>query len=107
MEELDWTYEYSSKCIDVVAAILEILQQIEGSMLYEVNEIINTDHRSCIFDINLEGYFNDQISELDNINKTLLDLNRILYREKFKEYVEEQLNTILIEEALKECQNGG
>jgi len=39
------------------------MEYVEGSLLNECNEIIFTDHRSYIVDINFEDYFEDQLSE--------------------------------------------
>jgi len=31
-----------------------LIEFVEGSKLYEINDIINTDHRSYIIDLNIE-----------------------------------------------------
>ena len=50
----------------------------------------------------MERYFNRKLSEQDEINKSILDPSRKSYRKKFKEYIEEQLDFILIEETIYE-----
>ena len=41
-----------------------------------MNEIIDMDYRSYVIDINLEGYFNEEVSEWDKINKSILDSSK-------------------------------
>ena len=40
--------------IDSIAVIPELLECIEGSKLYEMHKIIDTDHRAFVVDMNLE-----------------------------------------------------
>ena len=41
---MDHTHSRGTKCIDSIAATPNIRKHIEGSKLFETNEIINTDH---------------------------------------------------------------
>ena len=60
--QMDNTEERGLKPIDTIAASYGISEYVEGSKLIECNDIIFTDHRSYIIDINIKDYFNDQLS---------------------------------------------
>ena len=47
-------------------------------------------------------YFNEEFSEQDKINKGMLNPNKRTYWEKFKEFTEELLDAILIEDTIFE-----
>ena len=53
IKELDHTYNRETKCIYLIVATLKIIKNKEGSVVFEANEIMNTDHRELIVDINL------------------------------------------------------
>ena len=54
--------------------------------MVESNEIIITDHRAYIVDINIEEYFNETFSKWDIINKRILHPSR---RSHYKQFVVE------------------
>jgi len=54
---MDLTQKRGSKSIDSVAVLENLMTYIEGYKLLETNEVISTDHRLFIIDINLEDYF--------------------------------------------------
>ena len=56
--------------------------------------------------MNLEGYFSEELSEQDKINKSILNLSRKSHREMFRELVEKQLDIVPIESAIIEILNG-
>ena len=47
------------KVIDLIAVSEGLIEFVEGSKLIHHNEIIFSDHRAYIIDINIEEYFND------------------------------------------------
>ena len=57
LDEMDNTYRDGSKCIDTIAASESILSFVEGCRLYEINEILDTDHHRYVVDIDLKEYF--------------------------------------------------
>jgi len=65
--------------------------------LYEINKILDTDHRGYIVDVNLIVYFDQEFSSWDQINKSLLDPGKRSYREKFEELIEKTLDSMDIE----------
>ena len=101
LNRLDYTYQDGVKCIDTIAASDNILQCIEGLKLLEINEIIDTNHQSYIVDVNMEHYFSKEFSEWDIIDRYLLNSSRHSYKEAFKEYADEILDQIPIEEAVE------
>ena len=72
-----------------VATTKGLIQFIKGFLLLEWNEVIITNYRSYIIDINLEEYFQDQFTKWDEINKIILNLSRKSYHIKFVKYIEE------------------
>ena len=97
---LDSTHAVESKYIDSIAMSYDLLEFVKGCRLYEINEIINTDYRSYIIDLNIEKYFEIEIGSLDKINYRIIDPKKRTHREKFNEYAEELLNNIVIETRL-------
>ena len=63
LNEIDHTYSRVTKHIDSIAATPNARKHIERRSLHGTNEIINTDHRSCVIDINLEECFLEEFSE--------------------------------------------
>ena len=61
----DYTHKMGSKQIDAVLVTSELIQAIVGCKLTDFNDIINTDHRGFIFDINIKDYFDVDSSKYD------------------------------------------
>ena len=85
---LDSTYTNESKIIDSTAMTVNLLDFVEGSILIETNEIITSNHRGYIIDMNLEDYFNKTLIIINKINHQILNLSRKSYKEKFNEKLE-------------------
>ena len=102
-KEMDKTFINGSNPIDTIAASEGIMKNIEGSKLISHTEIVPTDYRAYVADINLEDYFNDECSPWENINHVTLDPARKSYRTKFFEEVEEQLDRTQIENLIENC----
>ena len=96
-DERDNTHVTGSKQIDAVLATDGIVQSIKGSLLVEVNEIIENDHRGFIFDIDIQEYFSINASKYDRYDHVTIDPSRRSHRVKFQlkldEYIE-QLNLV-------------
>ena len=58
------TYQNSNKYIDIIVAIQGIVLNIASSAIIDYNEIILTDYRGFIINIELEQYFNMISSEI-------------------------------------------
>jgi len=56
-ENRDSTYQYRSNCIDIIAASTNLLEFIDGYSIVDFNQIIITDHRGFLVDVNLEDFF--------------------------------------------------
>ena len=90
----DNTYVIGSKCIDFVAVSSEIINKIEECKLIIYNQIIYSDYRGYLFNINLERYFKMSLFDIDRVNSSQLDSRRLLHRETFVKKVEEYLQVI-------------
>ena len=97
LDKMDNTYIDGSKCIDTITASESILSFVEGCRLYEINKILDTDHRGYIVDVNLIVYFDQEFRSWDQINKSLLDPGKRSYREKFEELIDKTLDSMDIE----------
>ena len=49
---LDYTYQDRLKCIDSIVATPNIMRYVEGSKLFEIDVIVDTDHRSYVINVN-------------------------------------------------------
>ena len=54
LQRIDQTYKTGPKSINSIATSLNIMKYVEGYHLLEVNEIIISNHRSYLVDVNLE-----------------------------------------------------
>ena len=68
------------KCINSIAVTPNLKKHIEGRILFETNEISNTDDRLHVIDVNLEAYFQEEFSTWDKFEKGFLDLNKRTHR---------------------------
>ena len=102
---MDKIYSKKSKYIDSIAAIQNLLDFIEESSLLETNEVILTNYRAFVIDINLESYFEDDTSTWDQINRCQLNLVCRSYKRKFTELLEKKLDIINIEDELCQAMN--
>ena len=62
IEDLDNTNTNGKHTIDSIAASSAISEYIEGCQVVQHNEIVYSDHRGYMVDMNFEGYFNDHLS---------------------------------------------
>ena len=62
INKLDNTYKNRKKYIDTIATLDNIMSFAEGCTLCKTNEIIDTDHRRHIVDIDLNAYFDEDFS---------------------------------------------
>ena len=100
-EEMDKTYVHGSNPIDTIAMSEGLLEYVEGSKLLSHNEIVNTDHRAYVVDVNLEGYFEDEMSSWDDVNHTTLNPSKKSHRIKFVNELEDQLDRHQIENIIE------
>ena len=82
---LDFIHTNGSKIIDSIAMTVNLLDFAEGSILIETNEIIPSDYRGYIVDVNLEDYFDKTLTIINKINHQILNPSRKSHKEKFKE----------------------
>ena len=95
---MDSIHINSSKCIDSIAIMVNLLDYIEGSILLESYELIPLDHHRYIIDLNLEDYFEDALTIVEKISYKMINLSSIIHREKFKEAVEKRMEVMNFEQ---------
>jgi len=88
-DKIDSTYKHGSKQIDSIAATNGIMNYIEGCRLMNYNEIVESDHRVFIVDMDIEEYFKDEFSGWDNINRVMINPARKSHQQKFNKVIEQ------------------
>jgi len=101
LNDLDPTNIKGIKPIDSIAVTSGIMKFVEGVKLLDNNDVVISDHRAYVMDLNVEEYFQDQFSSWDTINKVVLNPSRKSYRSIFFEELESQLNIYDIEGILE------
>ena len=87
----DNTQESGVKQIDAVLATEEVIVAIQRSNVVDFKEVINTDHRGFIFDLDAQDYFSISTSNYDRNNNIILDPTRRSYCNKFRKKLEEHI----------------
>jgi len=95
----DRTHKEGSKQIDAVLTMDGILQCMKGSLIVDFNDIVISDHRGFIFDVDIKEYFNINSSKYDTNNHVRLNptkrSHRLKFQEKLEEYID-QLNLVKV-----------
>ena len=58
----DGTFECGKKCVDYVLVSEGMLNVVEGIELIECNEIVDSDHRGWLTNVNLETHFGEDFN---------------------------------------------
>jgi hypothetical protein len=81
-----------------------VVNVTKGSKLIDFDEIIITDHRGFMFDINIKEYFNISASKRDRSESRRLNLTNRKHREQFKDTLEKYLKEMkLLEKTIEVC----
>jgi len=100
----DKTYQSGSNQLDAVFVTRKVLRSIKGSKLVDFNDIILSDHRGFIFDMDFEEYFNLNPSRYDRSKTRKLNPNNRKHRIQFKEKLDEYIDQLgLIQRAESVC----
>ena len=105
IEKREATYQYGSKCIDCVLATEGMLRKVKGCELTECSEIVESDHRRCLIDVDFTDYFSEEFVEDEERMEMNLNPNRKTHREKFAKKHDALLDIISIENDLIEVNN--
>ena len=100
IEDLDRTHIHDTNPINSMVVIEETLKCVKGLRLLHCNKITPLDHRACMIDFNAEEYFQDDISNWQEINHVKLNLSRWSHREMFADELEHQLEMHNLEESV-------
>ena len=74
-----------------------ILEYIDRSQLIDFNDIILIDYHRYITDINLEDYILMDRNQVDNPNRSRINSQKLSYRTKFEEKVNEIIDLVGLE----------
>ena len=94
----DSTYQYGSNYIDIIAVSTNLLEFIDECSIVNFNQIIITDHREFLVDVNLEDFFQVEQFEIEKKDNSRLNSRKSTHKAKFVEKVEE----MIVETNLKE-----
>ena len=100
----DGTFEYVIKCIDYVLGSEGIMNIVEGIELIEYNEILDSNHRSYLADLNLETHFEEEFTNKQECDLILFNPNKITHRIEFVETCQKHLSTTSIEQELEDVE---
>ena len=81
-----------------------VLNMETGIKMIECNEIIESGHWGCLTDIDVEKYFNEGISDDDEIERRTSNSRTKSCWERFAEKCEEYSNGIYLEHELNESE---
>ena len=88
----DKMHKTGSKKINAVLATEDVLRAIQGSILVDFKDIIDTDHRGFIFNLDVKEYFLVDASEYDKNDNITLDPTKWSHQCKFREKVDEYID---------------
>ena len=88
----DRTYKNGSKQIDAVLGTEAIVRVAQGSKIVDFDEIIITDHRGFLIDLDVNEYFNLPASIYDHSTSRKLNPGNQIHRQQFLETLEECIN---------------
>ena len=91
--ELDKTYKYGKKCIDVVMYTYGLIDYVAGCQLIECDEVIMNDHRGYLVDLEIERYYKCKLNKYDKPNHTILNNTRKIHVLKFNKKVNELMDS--------------
>ena len=104
-EILNWDYDNTHKdrknYINIVVISYGLVEYVKGSKLVEYDEIVNSDHRGYLVNINIVNYFDNSNSIYDKINKISLNLEKRSYRKKFIDVIDHYIEMFKIKVKLK------
>ena len=73
---MDHIHVRGQKGIDSIDVTPNLRNHIEGSKLFETDEIVNTNHQQYVVNINLEEFFQEEFSGWDRKERGILDPNK-------------------------------
>ena len=101
----DSTYKFGSKCINTIAASIGIMKIVNGCILLDFEELIISNHRGFIVDLDLEEYFNTIPSYYDEVDYSKLDSSRKSHLIKFCDVLEVEIIKRNIDERINNITN--
>ena len=70
---LDKACKNGSKPIDSIAASNGMMEHVEGCQLLNRNDIVESDHRGHVIDVDTEECFQEESSGWDDVNRAMLN----------------------------------
>ena len=100
----DKTFKSGSKQIDAVLATEEVLESLQDSLILDFKDIVDSDHRGFLFDLDVCQYFSVEASDYDTTDNVTLNPAKRSHRRKFLEKVDEYIDQLnLLETVTEKC----
>ena len=91
-DKRDNTYKIGRNQINAIFRMKKVNRAAIGSKLVDFNEIIITNHRGFLIDIDFKAYFKLQASQYDKSESRKLNPTNRLHRKQFKEILDEYIS---------------
>ena len=82
--------------IDSIAASEGLMPFIEGFEAIEFDEKTSSDHSGHVVKLNLENFYNENLNEINQSNRSKLYSSRRSNKEIFILKIEEELNCVIL-----------
>ena len=62
---------------------------VKGCQLLNCNDVVESNHRACAIDVDIEECFQEDFIGWDNVNRVMLNPSKRIHRNSFVEPIEE------------------
>ena len=69
-----------------------MLESLQGSLLLDFKDVVDSDHRGFIFDLDVYQYFSVEANEYDKTDNITLNPTKRSHRRKFQEKVNKYID---------------
>lgn len=103
-DDRETTFIQGVHCIDTLAMTNSIVLYDEVSIILNFNEVVVTDHRAIMADLNINANFQAEISEFDSRSFNCFNPRRKSHHDRFCEKVKELVNITNLEKLIEEIE---
>ena len=84
--------------IDFVVASIGILESIDGCQITNYHNIIITDHRGFLVDLQLDDYFQVYENFINKLDYSKLNFRKLSHKTKFSDKIDDMIKITKLEE---------
>ena len=100
-EDRERTHKRGNTYVDSISVTDGLLPYIVGCEMTNFNEIVVSDHRRFMIDIDLNTYLCVGTSDFNKISIVILNLRRLIYKNKFVKKAEEMIVDLKLDQTIK------